>query len=176
MNKITTSLVIIVVLLVGGYFLFSKPAPAPITQNKNENMNELESKNPQEAATITSNGIEAENEVKTEVKPEIIKNKEVIYTDSGYLPSNLIIKAGDMVEFKNQSSSGMWTASAMHPSHIVYSGTSLQAHCPDTANVSFDECASAQGGQSWSFTFSKKGTWGYHNHVNASHFGKIIVE
>jgi plastocyanin len=101
---------------------------------------------------------------------------EVVYSNNGYSPTELIVKAGDTVVFKNQSSAGMWTASALHPSHTVYSGTSLQAHCPDASNVTFDECKSAQPGESWSFTFNKKGSWGYHNHVQAGHFGKIIVE
>ena len=82
---------------------------------------------------------------------------------------------GDMVVFKNQSSAKMWVASAMHPTHIVYGGTSLQAHCPDNENNAFDQCQSNSSGESWEFTFNKSGEWGYHNHSSAQHFGKIIV-
>jgi hypothetical protein len=70
----------------------------------------------------------------------------------------------------------MWVASANHPSHTAYNGTSLREHCPDTANSAFDECSATAAGTSWSFTFDKTGSWGFHNHVNASEYGKVIVQ
>lgn len=100
----------------------------------------------------------------------------VVYTDSGYSPNRFNIKVGDTVIYKNESSEGMWTASAMHPSHIVYSGTSLSEHCPDVENITFDACASTQPGDSWSFKFNKAGEWTYHNHVNPANFGRVVVE
>ena len=111
----------------------------------------------------------------TNPPPQMAKH-EVIYTDSGYNPKELKIKLGETVVWKNQSSFGLWTASAIHPSHTIYSGTSLDEHCPDPQNTSFDQCKSGQPGQSWSFKFDKKGTWRYHNHVRASDFGTIIVD
>lgn len=162
MNK--TIIIIILIfglLIIGGYFLLFKPAnQTSYLQQYNQSQNQVQEQNNQ---TENNN---PQNEVKN----------EVIYTDSGYFPSVLTIKLGDKVTFKNQSSKGMWTASALHPSHSVYSGTSLNDHCPDTNNVAFDQCKSAQPGESWSFTFEKKGTFGYHNHVEASRFGKITVE
>src|SRR3989344_2449468 len=103
-------------------------------------------------------------------------NYEVIYTDSGYSPKEITVKVGNTVTWKNESSHGMWTSSAMHPTHVIYSGTSLDEHCPDSQNTSFDECTSAQPGESWSFKFDKTGTWRYHNHSQASDFGSVIVE
>ena len=153
MKKLIIS-VVVVVLLVGGYFLLQGNSSTQLIDN-------------QPAAV--------EQPAESNLPQTEIKN-EVIYTDSGYSPSELTIKVGDTVNFKNESSSGMWVGSAMHPSHIVYSGTSLQEHCPDTANTSFDQCKSGQPGESWSFTFTKKGTWGYHNHGKAMHFGKVVVE
>ncbi len=78
--------------------------------------------------------------------------------------------------FVNQSSGGMWVASAMHPSHALYSGTTLSEHCPDTANASFDQCRSVASGNSFSFTFEKAGAWRYHNHVNPAQFGSVTVQ
>jgi len=100
----------------------------------------------------------------------------VVYADSGYSPSKIFVKIGDTVTWKNESSSGMWTASGLHPSHVIYSGTSLEEHCPDIQNTSFDECKSGQPGTSWSFKFDKKGVWRYHNHIQPSDFGTVIVE
>jgi plastocyanin len=69
----------------------------------------------------------------------------------------------------------MWVASAMHPAHVVYDGTTKDAHCAAgyTGPVPFDQCAS---GTSYSFTFTKAGEWKYHNHVNASQFGSVTVQ
>lgn len=100
----------------------------------------------------------------------------VTYTDSGYSPKSVIIPVGGTVTFVNNSSRQMWTASDPHPLHNGYSGTSESQHCPDTANVAFDECKSATAGQSWSFTFTKAGTWGYHNHRREEDGGTVIVQ
>lgn len=100
----------------------------------------------------------------------------VIYSDTGYSPSNIAVKTGDTVIFKNESSDKMWMASAVHPLHSVYSGTSLEKHCPDTDAVSFDECEGIRSGESWSFKFDKKGEWKYHNHLKSSDIGTITVE
>jgi len=161
-NIIIVAVLVIAVLLLGGYFLFKLNNPSTVA-NQPENQNQA----PQEP-------VDATGDVPQEPLPPV--THEVMYTNNGFTPSTITIKTGETVVFKNESSSGMWVGSAMHPSHTVYSGTSLQEHCPDIANTSFDQCASAQPGQSWSFTFNKAGSWGYHNHVGSSHFGKIIVE
>lgn len=126
--------------------------------------------------TDTNNQTDNQNGIDVDVDVQIPKTHEIVYTDSGYAPSNLTIKVGDTVSFKNNSSKGMWPASAMHPTHMVYGGTSLEAHCPDAQNDDFDACQSISSGQSWSFTFTKSGAWGFHDHLIATRFGKITVE
>lgn len=160
-KNIIITLVVLGVVLVGGYFLLMNNNQMP-EQTANESTNN----------SNLSGSVNLEN---TENTP-VVKSYDVVYTDSGYAPSELKIKVGDTVIFKNQSSGQVWTASAMHPGHTAYSGTSLQQHCPDTTNSSFDECESSKPGESWSFTFTKTGTFGYHNHLSASKFGKIVVE
>lgn len=95
------------------------------------------------------------------------------YNGTGFSPSEVTIKKGGTVHWVNNSDGEMWVASAQHPSHTAYSGTTRQEHCPDTSGTAFDQCAS---GNSYSFTFGKTGTWGFHNHVNSSAWGKVIVE
>ena len=154
-NKVLVGALGVVVLVFVAYFLMGiKNTSAPVTKNES---------------------------VKTMVQPSVNvattgKNYEVIYTDAGYSPKEITIKAGDTVTWNNQSSGGMWTASGMHPSHVMYSGTSMDEHCPDTSNTAFDECVAHQKGESWSFTFTKAGTWRYHNHINASRFGSVVVQ
>ena len=163
-NKLLACIIVVMAILLGGWYLLNQNNQAPAVQNTADQPNQAATENNQ---TQTN---PAPAEIST------VQNHEVTYIDSGYSPSTLTIKVGDTVTWKNQSSHGMWTASAMHLSHTVYSGTSLQQHCPDSTNNSFDECKSDEPGSSWSFTFTKKGTWGYHNHVKASDFGKVVVQ
>ena len=168
MNKnIVISLVIVAVLAVGGYFLYQGINRPASVLNDNQAQNQPAN---QESTPTDEN---QPNDTQTVMAS---KTYEVIYTDSGYSPSTITIKEGDTVIFKNQSNGGIWTASAMHPTHVIYSGTSLQQHCPDLSNTAFDQCKNEGPGTSWPFTFSKKGTWGYHNHASAGKFGKVIVE
>lgn len=96
----------------------------------------------------------------------------VTYSGSSFSPQQVTIKKGGTVTWKNASGGNMWVASAQHPTHIVYSGTSRTEHCPDTSRTAFDQCV---GGGDYSFTFTKTGTWGFHDHINPSAFGKVVV-
>ncbi len=98
-------------------------------------------------------------QAKSSVTPQATSEVPIIYTDAGFSPSSISIKVGTKVKFINQSSGGMWVASAMHPTHQIY---------PE-----FDQLST---GNEYTFEFTKVGSWGYHDHVNPSHFGKVIVE
>ncbi len=100
------------------------------------------------------------------------KTVAVAYGSNGFSPAEVTVKVGDTVTWTNQSGNNLWIASATHPTHIVYSGTTLAQHCGDVADVSFDQC---KNGDTYSFTFKKAGTWAYHNHSGSSQFGKVIV-
>lgn len=152
MNKTITLVLVLVIVVFGGYFLLRGKAQAPTQET------------PKTLSTET---------------PAINKSSKqyvITYTDAGYAPNTLTVKLGDTVTWANDSSLNMWPASAMHPSHIVYSGTSISEHCPDTAGTSFDACKGIVPGNSWDFTFNKKGSWKYHDHLTPKYFGTIIVE
>lgn len=97
----------------------------------------------------------------------------ISYDGSKYTPSSVTIKKGGTVTWKNTSGGSMWVASASHPSHTVYDGTSRQEHCAATIVTAFDQCKGESG--DYSFTFTKAGKWGYHDHINASAFGSVTV-
>ena len=102
----------------------------------------------------------------------------VTYSDSGYMPSTVKIKKGETVFFENKSSEMMWTASAIHPTHKAYPGSGIEK-CGDKTNYMstiFDACEGYDPGESWAFTFNESGTWKYHNHLNPSHTGTVVVE
>lgn len=83
-------------------------------------------------------------------------------TDDGFEPSSLTVSSGDTVTFENKSSDDAWPASDVHPTHQLYPG--------------FDAKKPLLSGESYSFTFAKAGTWGYHNHLEPDERGTIVVE
>jgi len=96
----------------------------------------------------------------------------ISYNGTGFSPNQVTIKKGGTATWTNTGSGDMWVASAQHPTHTVYAGTSLQEHCPGGTADAFDQC---KAGDSYSFTFDKVGTWYFHDHINASAFGSVVV-
>jgi plastocyanin len=164
--RIIITIIIIALILIGGYLFFWKEKGKEVMQSQSPVEQQITNQ-PEEIPTKERATEEGTGEEEIYV---------VSYTDSGYSPSTITIKKGETVTFKNESSRSMWPASAVHPSHRVYSGTSLEEHCPDTAGTAFDACKGYSPGQSWSFKFDKVGTWKYHDHLNPSATGTIIVE
>lgn len=85
----------------------------------------------------------------------------VAYTATGFTPKTVTVKAGTGVTFVNQSSNGMWVASDVHPTHQLLPG--------------FDELKSVVTGGSYTYVFTKVGRWKYHNHMNPSDGGTVVV-
>ena len=96
----------------------------------------------------------------------------ITYDGTSFSPQTVTIKKGGTVSWNNEGTREMWVASAQHPNHTMYSSTSLAAHCPDTSKSAFDQCA---GGNNYTFTFHKAGTWNYHDHLNVTAFGSVTV-
>lgn len=155
-NQITIIIVLVLVIFGGWFFLSDNMAgvPSPAVTNQ---MPVVGSTTPE---MIVEN-----------VLPDVT----VTYSDTGFSPKSVTIPVGTKVIFVNQSTKNMWVASAMHPTHVVYSGTSLSQHCPDASNSAFDECAADAPGKSYSFIFNKEGDWKYHDHIDTTKFGSVIV-
>jgi plastocyanin len=170
-NKFIITIVIAVV-TVGGYLVFFRGAPQPTPLASEQSSQQTITQPP--ASKLPAS--EQPSQQPPVSQTPAVKENVVIYTDSGYAPSTLTIKKGETVTFKNQSSRSMWPASAMHPTHRVYSGTSLDEHCPDTTGTAFDACKGFLPGESWSFKFDKVGSWKYHDHLNPGATGTIVVE
>ncbi len=97
----------------------------------------------------------------TVVKSDKTADVVVIYTDDGFVPSDIAVSEGDTVEFVNKSSRSMWVASDVHPAHTIL--------------PTFDQFKAIGFGEKYQYTFDKVGEWRYHDHVNASETGVIIV-
>ncbi len=89
-----------------------------------------------------------------------------------FSPAVITVKQGQTVTFLDNDGSGMWVASDDHPTHAKYAGTPMKEHCPDASGLKFDQCSK---GVSYSFTFQKTGTWGFHNHEHPEAKGTITV-
>jgi len=172
MNKTIIAIVIIAVVIVGGYFLIFRGASQPTPSVSQPSNQQPITQSPASEPSVP----ERPSQQPPASQAPAVKEKVVTYTNSGYSPSTLTVKKGETVTFKNQSSRSMWPASAIHPTHRVYSGTSLDEHCPDTTGTAFDACKGYLPGKSWSFTFNKAGAWKYHDHLNPGAIGTIVVE
>lgn len=85
----------------------------------------------------------------------------ITFTDDGFLPSTLTVKAGTEVTVKNDSSRSVQFSSDNHPTHTKQSELNL---------------AVLEPGESATFTPTQTGAWGFHDHLNASETGTLTVE
>lgn len=85
----------------------------------------------------------------------------ITLTASGFSPATLTIKKSVTVTWINQSGQDATVDSDPHPLHTDYPPLNL---------------GTFSDGQVLLLTFPKSGTYGYHNHLNPSERGTIIVE
>lgn len=114
---------------------------------------------------ILANGFQAEAMAMMEMgqsMPDMAMPMETIrYTNEGYVPANITVKAGTMVMFVNESDQDMWVASNGHPAH--------------TDLPTFDQFEFAPKGSQYVYTFDQVGSWKYHDHVAPVYGGIITV-
>lgn len=96
----------------------------------------------------------------------------VTFTEKGYEPSSVEIVKGGTVRFENRSNRDTWPASAFHPTHTIYP----EKTAGDCLGSAFDACRGVPPGESWAFTFNSVGSWRYHDHLNASKTGTVVVK
>ncbi len=96
----------------------------------------------------------------------------VTYGPNGFEPKSVSIKLGQKVTWVNESENSMWVASSKHPMHADYPEKTAK----DCLGSAFDQCEASAMGTSYSFTFNKKGSWNYHNHVAPNNWGTVVVE
>ena len=169
MNNYVIGIVVVLILIVGGFFLL-QDGTEPVMEGTPGDNTATE-----ETDTTTTpppppppSGIDA---VAPPPAPATSAPVTVTYSDSGFSPSTVTIKRGQTVEFKNESSRDFWPASAVHPTHTVYPEKSSS----DCFGSSFDACGKIATGSSWSFTFNSVGEWRYHDHVSANRTGTVVV-
>lgn len=130
MKKAILIIVILAIVLIGGYLIFAKGY-----NNSSSNSTTNLPNNSSDANKIT------------------IKN-------FAFDPPTITVKSGTTVTWTNEDSADHFVASDPHPTHTDLPGLSSNP---------FSQ------GQSYSFTFTKVGTFGYHCHLHPSMKGTVIV-
>lgn len=186
-SKFFLVILAVIIMLVGGYYFYDKNKKqviAPTTENGNlttpqaggnqQTQSDQSSQQPSGGQTATetpaqqpsqspagqSTGTFSLGEDGEVMAPDILV-VEVVYDGSGFNPTALDIKQGDIVIFKNNSNVDFWPASDNHPTHTLY---------PE-----FDAKKPIGPGGSYQFTFNKVGSWGYHDHLNPAAKGVVHV-
>ncbi|MCR4324062.1 MAG: cupredoxin domain-containing protein [Candidatus Curtissbacteria bacterium] len=89
----------------------------------------------------------------------------IAMTDSGFSSQSAKVKSGGTINWVNNSSATIQVASDPHPTHTanreITNGQVTIVLAP---------------GESSSVTVTKTGSWGYHDHLNASTKGTVVVE
>jgi plastocyanin len=165
MGKIIAGIVVLVIIIGGGYWFY--------TQSQNSTSMDMTASGTDVSGTNTdTSGTGTTGGATTGSTAPM--SATVNYSGDAFSPSTVTIAQGGTVTFVS-TASDMWVASNPHPVHTGYDGTSMQTHCAAgyAGAAPFDQCAV---GSSFTFTFSKTGTWGYHNHMNPGLSGTVIVQ
>ena len=170
-KKNVGTVVALSLILAGGFFLFSEEGSAPARSESGENgegdislkVPALDAPEGQEEMVVTGDALMMQT-----VPAEATV---VTFTENGYSPASVTIKKGDVVRFENRANRDTWPASAFHPTHTIYPEKTTD----DCLGSAFDACRGVPPGESWAFTFNHVGTWRYHDHLNASKTGTIVV-
>jgi len=99
--------------------------------------------------------------VQTGQNQDVMGAQVITLTENGYEPSEVSIRKGETVTFKNTTGKLFWPASNLHPSHGIY---------PE-----FDPAEPIPADGMWSFTFEKSGEWKFHDHLAPYFTGVITV-
>ncbi len=109
--------------------------------------------------TLTGTGSNSDTQtIEEQQEPNAFVN-EVTATSNNFNPPTIIVSKGTTVTWKVTNGT-VQVASDPHPSHTGLPGF---------------ESGELKAGDSYSFTFDKIGSFGYHNHLNPSAIGTVNV-
>lgn len=168
-SKILVGFVVLLVGVGAGWYFLQGGKPTPGTMQKEEGVTQITTTPPSEALTNLSDeslstgatGVATEKGGVPSSSSSVMGKVSVSYGSTGFTPNTVTVKKGTTVVWTNQSQGGMWVASALHPTHQLLPG--------------FDQLKSVNVGGTYEYTFIKVGTWKYHNHVQATDIGTVVV-
>ena len=164
--------VLAVIIILGGawWYISSQPPANDATINVNTGANAAGTM--PEGSEIPSNGMVGGD---ADARSAATTGVTVRYTATGFVPETVTIQAGQKVTFVNDGASPMWVASDEHPTHTEFDGTDRATHCSGsyTGATPFDQCIA---GPTYTYVFTKAGTYDYHNHSAAQFGGTVVVQ
>lgn len=93
---------------------------------------------------------------------ETIKQAAVVTFNNGqFSPSKLNVKKGEKIIVRNESSAKIQFDSDPHPAHNLYPELNI---------------GTIEPGQLKTLVITKEGTYTYHNHLDASQRGQLVIE
>lgn len=165
---------VIIVVVIGGLLVFrsttptEEVAPAPTDA---EFVDETPVKEPgqfiQQApdASVPSSTEGTDTDVKEVTASPAAESGEAVtisVDESGFSPATVTVSVGTTVTFLNNGQGAHWPASDVHPTHQALPG--------------FDAKVGLATGEGYSFTFTKEGTWSFHDHLAPSQVGTVVVQ
>lgn len=152
-GAIIAILIIVILAALGWFFYVSNQTkteePAATTQAETQEATPSSEAKPQEESEETSQ----------------TSSNTITYNDSGFSPASLTVKSGETITWVNNSGSTVQVGSDDHPTHTINRELTNDQFIIELAP-----------GESSSVQLSKKGEWGYHDHLKPGMTGTIIVE
>ena len=112
-----------------------------------------------ESITETPTSAPAES---TEAGMKQAEKNSVTISSDGFNPKSVTIKAGEEVTWMNDDTKAHTVNSEPHPTHTIY--------------APFNTVGRLSPGEQKSLAFPDAGTYGYHDHLNPSLTGTVIVQ
>src|SRR3990167_8660356 len=163
-------IIAIIIILGGGWWWFSAQAPAmPATSDTTAVVNSTNNTGTDSAGA----GADAGATPRAAAGQNPANTTTIHYTAAGFSPKTVTVPVGGAVNFINDTTGAMWVASDDHPTHTEFDGSDRATHCSGSyaGATPFDQC---QNGSSYTFVFSKTGSFSFHNH-SASQFGGTVT-
>jgi plastocyanin len=149
-------------LLIVGLILLAGAATAAFVRMSDDNEPEETNTQTQTNSNETQSSEEATESMQAEeTSDDAVAAATITYSDDGFSPTSVKIKAGETVKIKNTSSRAVEFSSDPHPVHT------------DNRELNLGPI---QAGESVNLKVMNKGTWGYHNHLDENESGTIVVE
>lgn len=149
-SKYAIAAVIVLAVLLGGYYLVKSQYSSPQQANTGAPAQTTASQELSPTASVQATG-----DQKT-------AGATIEYSENGFNPKSLTVKVGSTVTWVNKDTDMLWVASNPHPIHNGLPG--------------FDALKGYKTGESFSYTFTKVGTFGYHNHLTPANTAVVVVE
>lgn len=150
MNKNLLIGLVVVLLAVGGYVMV-----------QNNSNSQTPSNSQVEDQTVSPSAVEKETPTENGGVMEKKEENTVTLTSAGFTPKTITVKVGDEVVWVNKSGATATVDSAQHPTHLVYPKLNL---------------GNFENGEELRLVFDEKGKYNYHDHLNPSRFGTVVVE